>query len=66
MNPTRIRSVLAIGAALALALLPLGSGPAAQGKGTIKIATQSPLSGGAIPIFFFQDRGKLLHWLIIT
>ena len=46
MNPTRIRSVLAIGAALAIALLPLGSGPAAQGKGTIKIATQSPLSGG--------------------
>src|SRR5439155_69755 len=27
-------------------LLPLGSGPTAQGKGTIKIATQSPLSGG--------------------
>src|SRR5213080_3861770 len=46
MNPTRIRSVLAVGAALAIALLPLGSGPAAQGKGTIKIATQSPLSGG--------------------
>src|SRR5206468_10815139 len=46
MNPTRIRSVLAVCAALAIALLPLGSGPAAQGKGTIKIATQSPLSGG--------------------
>jgi branched-chain amino acid transport system substrate-binding protein len=46
MNPTRIRSVLAVGVALAIALLPLGSGPAAQGKGTIKIATQSPLSGG--------------------
>src|SRR5947207_13248858 len=46
MNPTRIRSVLAIGAALAIALLPLGSGPAAQGKGTIKVATQRPLSGG--------------------
>src|SRR5213080_2916989 len=46
MNPTRIRSVLAVGAALAIALLPVGSGPAAQGKGTIKIATQSPLSGG--------------------
>jgi branched-chain amino acid transport system substrate-binding protein len=47
MNPTRIRSVLAVaGVALAIALLPLGSGPDAQGKGTIKIATQSPLSGG--------------------
>src|SRR6267378_1663704 len=46
MNPSRIRSVLAVGAALAIALLPLGSGPTAQGKGTIKIATQSPLSGG--------------------
>src|SRR5215831_15871099 len=45
MRKTRIRSVLALGAALAIALLPLGSGPAAQGK-TIKIATQSPLSGG--------------------
>jgi branched-chain amino acid transport system substrate-binding protein len=29
-----------------MALLPLGSGLDAQGKGTIKIATQSPLSGG--------------------
>src|SRR2546422_6118910 len=47
MKPTCIRSVLAVCAALAIALLPLGSGPAAaQGKGTIKIATQSPLSGG--------------------
>src|SRR5690349_14097860 len=45
MNSTRIRSLAALGAALAIALLPLGSGPAAQGK-TIKIATQSPLSGG--------------------
>src|SRR5215470_8986103 len=45
MKKTRIRSVLALGAALAIALLPLGSGPAAQGK-IIKIATQSPLSGG--------------------
>jgi branched-chain amino acid transport system substrate-binding protein len=33
-------------ATLAIALLPLGSGLDAQGKGTIKIATQSPLSGG--------------------
>jgi branched-chain amino acid transport system substrate-binding protein len=46
MTPTRIRSALAVCAALAIALLPLGSDPAAQGKGTIKIATQSPLSGG--------------------
>jgi branched-chain amino acid transport system substrate-binding protein len=46
MKPTRIRSVLALCATLAVALLPLGSEPAAQGKGTIKIATQSPLSGG--------------------
>jgi branched-chain amino acid transport system substrate-binding protein len=42
MKPTVIRTVLAV----SLALLPLGSGPDAQGKGTIKIATQSPLSGG--------------------
>jgi branched-chain amino acid transport system substrate-binding protein len=46
MNSTRTRSVLAVSAALAIALLPLGTGPTAQGKGTIKIATQSPLSGG--------------------
>src|ERR671925_38561 len=45
MTSTRIRSLVALVAALAIALLPLGSGPAAQGK-TIKIATQSPLSGG--------------------
>jgi branched-chain amino acid transport system substrate-binding protein len=46
MKATSIRSVLALCATLAIALLPLGSGPDAQGKGTIKIATQSPLSGG--------------------
>jgi branched-chain amino acid transport system substrate-binding protein len=46
MNATRIRRALALCAALAITLLPLGSGPTAQGKGTIKIATQSPLSGG--------------------
>jgi branched-chain amino acid transport system substrate-binding protein len=46
MIATRIRSGLVLGLTMALALLPLGSGPAAQGKGTIKIATQSPLSGG--------------------
>src|SRR5213596_2328508 len=46
MNPTRIRSVLAVCAALAVALVPVASDLRAQGKGTIKIATQSPLSGG--------------------
>ena len=46
MKSTSIRSVLALCATLAIALLPFGSGPDAQGKGTIKIATQSPLSGG--------------------
>jgi branched-chain amino acid transport system substrate-binding protein len=46
MRPTIIRSVLTLCATLAIALLPLGSGLDAQGKGTIKIATQSPLSGG--------------------
>jgi branched-chain amino acid transport system substrate-binding protein len=46
MKGTRIRSVLTVCVALAMALLPLGSGLDAQGKGTIKIATQSPLSGG--------------------
>ena len=46
MNVIAIRSVLTVCATLAIALLPLGSGPAAQGKGTVKIATQSPLSGG--------------------
>src|SRR5688500_5580355 len=46
MKATSFRSVLTLCATLAVALLPLGSGPDAQGKGTIKIATQSPLSGG--------------------
>src|SRR6185503_14001174 len=46
MKLTVIRSVLTVCATLAIALLPLGSGLQAQGKGTIKIATQSPLSGG--------------------
>jgi branched-chain amino acid transport system substrate-binding protein len=41
-----IRSLLILSMALAVAWLP-ASGPLdAQGKGTIKIATQSPLSGG--------------------
>src|SRR5688572_32807021 len=46
MKATITRSVLAVCATLAIALLPFGSGLDAQGKGTIKIATQSPLSGG--------------------
>ncbi len=46
MIPYSIRGVFAVVAALAIALVPGGSELAAQGKGTIKIATQSPLSGG--------------------
>ena len=46
MKATSIRSVLTVCATLAIALLPLAPGPGAQGKCTIKIATQSPLSGG--------------------
>jgi branched-chain amino acid transport system substrate-binding protein len=41
-----LRSVLALSVALVLALVPASSSVDAQGKGTIKIATQSPLSGG--------------------
>src|SRR4029077_16648623 len=41
----RVRLVLALLAILAVALVP-ASELGAQGKGTIKIATQSPLSGG--------------------
>lgn len=41
---TRILSALV--ALVVVALVPAGSDVAAQGKGTIKIATQSPLSGG--------------------
>ena len=41
----RVRLVLALLAVLAVALVP-ASELGAQGKGTIKIATQSPLSGG--------------------
>src|SRR2546430_16182742 len=43
-SPVRVPAVLL--AALALVALPAGSHLTAQGKGTIKIATQSPLSGG--------------------
>ena len=46
MKATITRSVLTVCATLGIALLPFGSGLDAQGKGTIKIATQSPLSGG--------------------
>ena len=42
--PVRVTAILL--AALALVALPAGSHLTAQGKGTIKIATQSPLSGG--------------------
>jgi branched-chain amino acid transport system substrate-binding protein len=41
-----MRSALALAAVLALIAGPLAPGLDAQGKGTIKIATQSPLSGG--------------------
>jgi branched-chain amino acid transport system substrate-binding protein len=46
MNSKYLRSVLVLSLALAVALLPGASPLQAQGKGTIKIATQSPLSGG--------------------
>jgi branched-chain amino acid transport system substrate-binding protein len=46
MNSKYLRSVLVLCLALAVALLPGASPLQAQGKGTIKIATQSPLSGG--------------------
>jgi len=45
MTRTRLRSLSILVAALLL-LVPLASDALAQGKGTIKIATQSPLSGG--------------------
>lgn len=41
-----LRTFLVLALALAVALVPAGSPSEAQGKGTIKIATQSPLSGG--------------------
>jgi branched-chain amino acid transport system substrate-binding protein len=46
MNSTFLRSATVFGLALAVGLLPGASPLQAQGKGTIKIATQSPLSGG--------------------
>jgi branched-chain amino acid transport system substrate-binding protein len=42
----RVRLVLALFAVLAVALVPASELAAQAGKGTIKIATQSPLSGG--------------------
>jgi branched-chain amino acid transport system substrate-binding protein len=46
MSSKYLRGVLVLCLALAVALLPGASPLQAQGKGTIKIATQSPLSGG--------------------
>ena len=46
MRSDPIHSLLALAACLGLALAGGASTLEAQGKGTIKIATQSPLSGG--------------------
>jgi branched-chain amino acid transport system substrate-binding protein len=46
MNAKYLRGGLVVGLALVVGLLPGASPLQAQGKGTIKIATQSPLSGG--------------------
>src|SRR6201993_1443153 len=46
MKSLTVRGAVVLGLALAVALLPGASSLHAQGKGTIKIATQSPLSGG--------------------
>jgi branched-chain amino acid transport system substrate-binding protein len=46
MNAKHLRGGLVLGLALVVGLLPGASPLQAQGKGTIKIATQSPLSGG--------------------
>jgi len=46
MKHVTLRGALVLSLALAVALLPGASPIEAQGKGTIKIATQSPLSGG--------------------
>jgi branched-chain amino acid transport system substrate-binding protein len=46
MSSSSIRGVLVLCLALAVAVVPAASPVDAQGKGTIKIATQSPLSGG--------------------
>src|SRR3989442_14445041 len=46
MSTSFVRSVLLVFFVFALALVPGGAPLDAQSKGTIKIATQSPLSGG--------------------
>ena len=46
MSRYPVRLILVLLAALAIVALPAASSLEAQGKGTIKIATQSPLSGG--------------------
>jgi len=46
MTGHHLRPLLLSCLALALAVMPLGTAAHAQGKGTVKIATQSPLSGG--------------------
>ena len=46
MKSSTIRGVVVLLLALVLAAVPAGWDAVAQGKGTIKIATQSPLSGG--------------------
>jgi branched-chain amino acid transport system substrate-binding protein len=46
MSFRSIRAVLVLGLALAVGSVPAASPVDAQGKGTLKIATQSPLSGG--------------------
>src|SRR5215216_7927749 len=46
MKLVSVRSALVLTLALAVALVGGASPIEAQGKGTIKIATQSPLSGG--------------------
>ncbi len=46
MSPRHVHPVFAVAVALALAFAPASAPVDAQGKGTIKIATQSPLSGG--------------------
>lgn len=46
MHSLIIRAALGLAVAAAVALVPAGAPLDAQGKGTIKIATQSPLSGG--------------------
>jgi branched-chain amino acid transport system substrate-binding protein len=46
MTGHRARSLLVLCVALAIAVMPMTSPAHAQGKGRLKVATQSPLSGG--------------------